>query len=151
MIDSGKQSKEILKIVWLPDDEIIYYAKDDSPLPLNSDVYRRLAECFDIHQWISAYSLAYTDWLKDVSDGIYNIHDTLNLSIIDALIRLNESLDHQVIYYWFDADRVVDDFYWEFCPLSGEKLLSLGKEYCGKNALISPRFPLIFPDYQRED
>jgi hypothetical protein len=147
MVDSGK--KEILKIVWLPDDELIFYASDDRPLPLNSDVYRRLAECFDVLQWRFAYSQAYTDWLNGDNAAIYNINDTLNLSIIDALIKLNESLDHQIIYYWFDADRSVEDFFWDLCPLSGKKLLPLGKEYCGKNALISPRFPLIFPDYRQ--
>ncbi|WP_212002739.1 hypothetical protein [Chitinophaga sp. HK235] len=150
MADLKKQNKEIFKIVWLPGEhEIIFNAKTESPLSLKSPLYELLNQYLDIDKWKIQYNQLYLDWLDGNSESIYNINDQINLSIIDALIKLNKILDQQAIYYWFDIDRTfTEGFTWKYCPISGEELICLGSGYPEKNAFISPRYPLIFPDYE---
>ncbi|PSL44866.1 hypothetical protein CLV51_105239 [Chitinophaga niastensis] len=149
MIDLKKQSKELLKILWLPgEDEIIFNTKSERPLPLSSDLYRQLIQYLDIDKWKRLYAEAYKDWLNDDSKSVYKINDKINLSIIEALVKFNKSLDSQSVYYWFDIDRTfTEGFTWEYCPISGKKLIYLGDEYPKKNAFVSPEYPLILPDY----
>ncbi|RFS25040.1 hypothetical protein DVR12_07595 [Chitinophaga silvatica] len=147
MTDFKKISKDVFKIMWLPgEDEIIFHANNESPLPLNTELYKQLNKYFDIENWKNKYAEAYKEWLNDISNVIYDIRNDINMSIIDALTALNKELEFQVIYYWFDIDRTFTDGYlWEYCPISGEKLIYLGEEYTRKNSLISPSYPIIFP------
>jgi hypothetical protein len=64
-------NKEIFKIMWLPgEDEIIFRAKDESPLSLNTDLYRQLIKYFDIDKWKSKYNIAYKEWLNNNSNVV---------------------------------------------------------------------------------
>ena len=69
-------------------------------------LYTRLANYIDINEWKYLYERAYREWLHDISDTVYNIHDQINLSMVNALLQLNEALNDRCIYYWFDIDRI---------------------------------------------
>lgn len=144
------KNKEIFKIVWLPhEDEIIFSAKDETPVSLHSDLYSKLAAYIDIDEWKYLYGRAYRNWLDDISDAVCNVHDQVNMSMIAALIQLNETLPDRCLCYWFDIDRTYnEDFTWKYCPVSGKKLIFLGDGYAYKNAFVSPEYPVIFPIYE---
>ncbi len=144
------KNNEIFKIVWLPQqDEIIFNAKYETPVSLHSDLYSKLATYIDIGEWKYLYEKAYRNWLDDISDAVYNIHDQVNRSMIVALIQLNETLPGRRLCYWFDIDRTHNEgFTWKCCPISGKELILLGDGYSRKNSFISPEYPLVFPVYE---
>lgn len=80
MADLKKINKEVFKIMWLPkEDEIIFHAKDESPLSLDSDLYRQFIKYFDIDKWKCKYAAAYKEWLNNHSNTVYDINDEINM------------------------------------------------------------------------
>ncbi|NIG53543.1 hypothetical protein [Chitinophaga sp. Cy-1792] len=149
MVNFNQNNKQIYTLMWLPaEDEIIFRAKDESPVAANDSLYSHLKKHIHLHQWKVRYTAAYRQWLDNDNNAIYDISNEINKSMIAALIKLNEDLETKAVFFWFDIDRsVTDEFTWKCCPVSGKKLITLGKEYTKKNAFVSPDYPLIFPDY----
>jgi hypothetical protein len=68
--------------------------------------------------------------------------------MINALAAANEALTDKAFLYWFDVDRTLNaDFIWEFCPLSGKRLMPLDGSDSQVSLLISPDYPLIFTNW----
>ena len=144
MIDT--KNKELFKVMWAADEEIIFDVKTELSLPLTSKIYTHLSDYIDVDLWRDSFTIQYRDWLNSDNESIYDIHNTVNVEMINALSKMNEILINKIVFYWFDVDRTFyGDFQWMVCPLSGKQLIHLDSQYPKKNALISPVYPLIFP------
>jgi len=143
----GLKNKEFIKLMWLPGEkEILLHMKDEKPVPISHQLYRRVSVHIDIEEWKNIYKLAYDNWLNKDDSSIYNINHDINFRMIMALQRTNETAADVVVFYWFDIDRTFNErFIWEYCPISQKKLIHLGLKYPKINSLISPDYPIVFP------
>lgn len=141
------KNKVLLKVMWLPkEDEVLFNIKNETFLPIQSKLYNEVFNNFDITKWKKLYGQAYDKWLNEDDSSIYDINSQVNQSMINTLVKVNELLGGEMIFYWFDIDRTDNEnFKWEFCPLSKKRLIHLGDEYPKINSLISPDYPLVFP------
>ena len=146
MIDLRNQ--ELVKVMWLPgEDEILFDMKNGIPIPLTSKLYTYLAEHISVNKWRDLYKLKYDDWLYKDDASIYDINHKVNTMMLYALLKVNETLSGKKLLYWFDIDRTENEnFVWEECPLSLNRLMHLGANYPQINVLMSPDYPLIFPN-----
>jgi hypothetical protein len=141
------KNKELIKVMWLPEEkEVLFNIKNETVIPIKSKLNSQVFSFFDIDKWKRLYAEAYDRWLNKDDSSIYEVNNPVNQSMIDTLIKVNESLEREMIFYWFDIDRTYNEnFKWEFCPMSNQRLIFLGDEYPKINSLISPEYPLIFP------
>ena len=143
----GLKNRNITKLVWLPEEkQLLFDAKSQEYLSLESDAFRQILMFIDLDRWTASYSVAYKKWLNEDDMSIYDFNYPVNAVIIDGLIKANRGSEPELLLYWFDVDRTDnEEFVWEYCPLSGRKLINLGEDYPKINSLVSPDFPLIFP------
>ena len=146
MIDLRNQ--ELIKVMWIPgEDEILFDIKNGIPIPLTSKLYVYLAEHISVNKWRDLYKAKYEDWLYKDDASIYDINHKVNTTMIYAISKVNETLSGKMLLYWFDVDRTTNEnFVWQECPLSQNRLLRLGANYPHINVLMSPDYPLIFPN-----
>ena len=141
------KNKELIKVMWLPEEEeILFHLKSEKALPITSKWYNHVLRYIDLNNWKELYRKAYDNWLNNGDSFIYDINNEVNLIMINALIAANETLKNEMIFYWFDIDRTYhENFLWEYCPISKQRLIFLGDNYPKINSFISPEYPLIFP------
>lgn len=139
------KNKKLIKVMWVPGERIFWDIKIESPYD-DMVLYFKLNNLINIENWAKEYKKAYDVWLDQDFGDIYNIKYQININMINALLRLNRTLNDKVVFFWFDVDRTFNENYvWEYCPLSGKPLIILNNEYTQINSLISPDYPLIFP------
>ncbi len=137
--------------MWLPGEEkILFDAKTDSEIGLDSNLYVLLTKYIKIETWKNSYQEKYYNWLNKDDNSIYNINDDININMVNALTKVNEILKDEMIFYWFDVDRTnIEYFNWKYCPISKKKIILLEKSYHYLNRLVSPVYPLIFPKIKK--
>jgi hypothetical protein len=145
MIDTA--NKLMYKVMWVPGHEgIIWDIHNEEQVPVDDTLYSTLKKYIDIEKWEETYKSEYHSWLEADNNSIHDINNEVNLLMIEAIGKANNSLVDKLIFYWFDIDRTdVDNFYWEYCPLSNKKLVALGNNYPKMNSFISIDYPIIFP------
>jgi hypothetical protein len=136
-----------LKIMSLAgQDEIIWDMESDEELPIDHVAYIKLNKYIDLHAWNKAFNDKFMAWLELDDLTMYNIHDPINMEMIEAVIDANLINDGFKLFYWFDVNRDITlNFNWKYCPISNSRLMNLGKNFHRKNRLISSSFPLVFP------
>lgn len=139
---------KLYKIMWVPETEkVIWDMRTEEPISINDMIYKRVTNHLNLTKWIKFYKGLYSDWLEDDKNDVYDITHDINQMAINALGKINQSLNEIKLYYWFDKDRTEEEnFQWEFCPLTNQKLIYLGKEYHYLNRYISPNSFLVFPE-----
>jgi hypothetical protein len=130
----------------VPNENLVWDIMNEQIVESSDECYIRLYRQIDVPEWNTLFFNYYKMWLEDDSQIIYDVHSALNMSMIEALVKINENFEVK-LYYWFDVDREKHpDYIWEKCPLSGKDLMELPKFYHRNNRKISREFPLIFPE-----
>jgi len=137
-----------IKLMWMPEGEsVMWNMQDEEPIPERSLVHTEISKYLDIKNWRTLYALKYNSWLQSLSGEIFQINDPVNIMALEAVDKYNkmESIKDRV-FYWFDIDREKnEDYQWELCPITGEKLASLGTDYPMNNRLVSWKKNMVFP------
>lgn len=125
--------------------EIIWNMISEKEIPLNNDVYIKINKEINLNEWQNKFNNLYTQWLNEDVEFIFDIFNPINTDILSAISRYNKNSDSK-LYYWFDVNRDnYPDFKWEYCPITGERLILLSEAYHSNNRLVSPNEPLVFP------
>ena len=117
-------------------------------IELESDhiAFQYLSREIDISEWKNLYLDLFKKWLVDDDDSIYEITNSINMKMIDALVIINSETSDFRLYYWFDVDRdKYPNYVWKKCPLAGTDLIDLPEHYNNNNRKISVNYPLVFP------
>jgi hypothetical protein len=93
------KNKELFKVMWAYETEILWYAKTENALDLNCSLYKELENYIDIEGWKASYKEKYNNWLEDNDNSIYNIKDNLNMVMVSALININKGLKNEIVLY----------------------------------------------------
>ena len=139
----GDLKNKIYKIMWANQEEIIWDVFTEKPVLLDNKIYDVLNKFVDIKKWKVDYSKAYFEWINEDNSNIYDIYFELNTRIIEVLPTLNDYLkgSNIQVFYWFDVDRDKSlNFEWEFCPITGAKLISPFKD---RKILVSSKVFLL--------
>ena len=124
------------------DNELIWELQNEQVISPKSEIYQKLP--FDLMAWADKYKILYKDWLDNDNHAVYDIYQPENWEVITALMQCKS--ENYRIFYWFDVDRNrFPDFEWKHCPVCGDSLVDLGKDYPSFNRLISPKYPIVFP------
>lgn len=136
-----------LKLMWLPDASFPLFDMQTNEVPsLSKEEQSFIREQLSLDTWVQSFTQEYAKWLNDEDNQVHDIHSELNAMMIRNIEEANKLSDAFIIYYWFDIDRYyVDDFHWQYCPISGNPLIDLGENYHSLNRLISPDFHITFP------
>lgn len=138
--------KKNVKLMWMPGeswDLCFYNMLSNELFQLDS------CNCFDsrlMKDWYKQYGYLYDVWLNQDRSKLYDLKRPVHTDMIRYLAGVNEKLSDLRFYYWYDVDRSVKENYiWKECPLSGEKLESLGENYFYTNRLVSSVYPVCLP------
>ena len=97
-------------------------------------------------EWATRYENLFRRWLHEDVNNIYNIHDEINMEMIQANIQFNK-IEKFNLFYWFDIDRSKKLIYeWLYSPLSKDRLMNVGAFFHPNNALISLTDFIVLPN-----
>jgi hypothetical protein len=147
MKGEAPKNKTKVKIMWLPDGHehkhLLYMTNNSFVEDLE---ILKLIDLNILTTWSDFFDKEYDDWLSGYSDLIFDLESPEISLILEHLVDLNKSQSKVEFFYWFDVDRSINEkFKWKNCPLTGEALVNLGKEYLKNNRLVAPKAPLCFP------
>ena len=129
----------------VPEENIFWDISTERIVDSSSLSYKYLSEYIDIEEWKKSFFELYNKWLKEDDDSVYDIHNEVSRSMINALMEINKKADFK-LYYWFDVDRnKYPNYVWRKCPIAGTDLIDLPEYYSMNNRKISVDYPLVFP------
>jgi hypothetical protein len=145
-------SDNIYKLVWLPDVESIFEdIKEDITLTGQNynELFLALSKFIDLKKWHSDYYSLYKLWLDDDRNDIYDISNSINTAIINAIKDVNIMLKNKsiILFYWFDVDRnIYPDWEWTYDPIDRDQLITLDTSFTKNNRKICLKHFLVFPE-----
>lgn len=129
-------------------DSVIWDLETEINIFIDHRVYKSLSREIDLLFWKQEYLILFNNWLITDDRSIYDINHPINMDMIKAIISTNKQNQDFILYYWFDVDRdIYPNYKWEKCPLSKDNLITLPDSFNRNNGKISPKFPLVFPNY----
>ena len=133
--------------MWLPDESFpLFDMQTGEVCSLSKEDVAFIHQHVPLDTWIQSFAQEYAKWLNDENNQLHDVQSQLNAKMIRSIEEANKLSDSLIIYYWFDIDRTyVEDFHWQYCPISGNPLIDLGENYHSLNRLVSPDFPIVFP------
>ena len=112
-----------LKLMWLPDHEMIWDVTDDRPM--TREILPKLGAPLtrQLRNWGEGYGIAFREWLDtDGMSSLYELSSALNAKGISIARRIGTALS-VFCYYWFDVDRsACPEHQWVRCPMCRRSL-----------------------------
>ncbi len=94
--------------------EIIWIMISESEIPLTDPIYEIINSEIDLIKWKTNFLFLYQDWLNKDNPQVYDINNLVNKMRIDAIVKCNNKISSDKLYYWFDVDRSKKhDFIWK--------------------------------------